>query len=87
MRDLIADLSAAVGQANVLTEPDVLAGYATDWTRRYRGAATCVVWPASTDEMTAVILACADAGVPIVPQGETRGWSVARCQPPSHQLR
>ncbi len=86
MRDLIADLSAAVGQANVLTEPDVLAGYATDWTRRYRGAATCVVWPASTDEMTAVILACADAGVPIVPQGGNTGLvggSVPAPEPPA----
>jgi FAD/FMN-containing dehydrogenase len=69
VRNLIADLSAVTGPARVLTEPDVVAGYATDWTRRYSGVAACVVSPASTAEVAGVIRACAAHGAPIVPQG------------------
>ena len=69
MRELIADLRAVIGSAHVLAEPGVVAGYATDWTRRYSGAAGCVVRPASTAEVADVIRACAAHGAPIVPQG------------------
>jgi len=69
MRELIADLRAVIGSAHVLAEPDVVAGYATDWTRRYSGVAACVVRPASTAEVADVIRACAAHGAPIVPQG------------------
>jgi len=73
VRKLIADLRAVTGPARVLTEPDVVAGYATDWTRRYLGAATCVVSPASIAQVAGVIRACAAHGVPIVPQGGNTG--------------
>jgi FAD/FMN-containing dehydrogenase len=69
MRELIADLRAVIDPAHVLTEPDVVAGYATDWTRRYSGAAACAVRPASTAEVADVIRACVAHGAPIVPQG------------------
>src|SRR5262249_15252893 len=50
MRNLVADLAAIVGPAQVLVEPEVVTGYATDWTRRYAGQASCVVRPGSADE-------------------------------------
>ncbi|MCB1965647.1 MAG: FAD-binding oxidoreductase, partial [Candidatus Accumulibacter sp.] len=40
-----------------------------DWRGRYRGDALCVVRPASTADVSAVVRACAQAGVPMVPQG------------------
>jgi len=73
MRELIADLRAVVGPARVLAEPDVVAGYATDWTRRYSGVAACVVTPGSTAEVADVIRACAAHGAPVVPQGGNTG--------------
>jgi FAD/FMN-containing dehydrogenase len=73
MRELIADLRAVIGPAHVLADPDVVAGYATDWTRRYSGVAACVVRPASTAEVADVIRACAAHGAPIVPQGGNTG--------------
>ena len=41
--------------------------YATDWRRRYFGAALCVVKPSNTEEVAQAVKICAQAGVPIVP--------------------
>lgn len=57
----------------MLTTPDMMASYVTDWTRRYGGRATCVVRPASTSEVAEVVRACARRGVPIIPQGGNTG--------------
>ncbi len=73
MRKLLADLRAVTGPAHVLAEPDVVAGYATDWTRRYAGTASCVVSPGSTSEVADVIRACAGHGTPVIPQGGNTG--------------
>ena len=67
--DLIQTLTGIVGTAQVLTEPADIAPFVTDWRGRYRGAAQCVVRPANTDEVAAVVKACVEAGVAIVPQG------------------
>ena len=70
---LLAELAAIVGPAHVLTAAADLAPYLTDWRGRYRGAARCVVRPAATSEVAAVVRACVAAGVPIVPQGGNTG--------------
>lgn len=67
--DLIDVLAGIVGTALVLSEPADIAPFVTDWRGRYRGAALCVVRPDSTAEVAAVVKACAEAGVAIVPQG------------------
>ncbi len=66
---LTATLAGIVGPANVLAGAADLAPWLSDWRGRYRGAARCVVRPASTAEVAAVVGACAAAGAPIVPQG------------------
>ncbi len=70
---LRARLDAAVGSTQVLTVPADVAPYLTDWRGRYHGQAQAVVRPGSTSEVAAVVRACADAGVPIVPQGGNTG--------------
>ena len=65
--NLLEQLVTVVGPANVLTDAADMAPHLIDWRRRYRGAARCVVRPANTDEVSAVVRACAAAGVPIVP--------------------
>ncbi len=57
----------------MLTSRDVLEGYVTDWTRRYRGTAACVVAPGSAAEVAEVVRACARRDAPIVPQGGNTG--------------
>ena len=71
--ELNVNLEKAVGPGHVLTDPQLVAGYATDWTRRWVGNASAVVRPGSTDEVAAVVRACAAAGVSIVPQGGNTG--------------
>jgi FAD/FMN-containing dehydrogenase len=70
---LRARLDAAVGSAQVLSAPDDIAPYLTDWRGRYHGRAQAVVRPGSTSEVAAVVRACADARVPIVAQGGNTG--------------
>src|SRR5690348_11601409 len=68
--DRLRDL---VGAANVVTDPEVVAPYTIDWTGRFRGHTPAVVRPGSTAEVAAVVAACNDEGVAIVPQGGNTG--------------
>jgi FAD/FMN-containing dehydrogenase len=73
MSELIASLHRCLGDAYVLTAADDIAPYVTDWRGRYRGEPCCVALPGATDEVAAVVEACAAAGVAIVPQGGNTG--------------
>ena len=73
MSDLADILSGIVGGAHVLVDGDLKAQYETDWTRRFTGEARCVVRPADTGEVAAVVRACAEAGVPVTVQGGNTG--------------
>ncbi len=75
MSDFLATLRNLVGPAHVLTEGD-LSAYERDWRGRLHGKALAVVRPASTDEVAAVVRACAAFGVPMVPQGGNTSLSV-----------
>jgi D-lactate dehydrogenase (cytochrome) len=73
MRSLIEEIRAIVGPAGLLTLPQELAPYATDWRKRYRGRPAAVVKPASTAEVAEVVRACAGSRTAIVPQGGNTG--------------
>jgi FAD/FMN-containing dehydrogenase len=70
---LLARLAAAVGATHVLTDPVEVAPFLTDWRGRYQGRALAVVRPATTDEVAAVVRACAETGTPVVAQGGNTG--------------
>ena len=70
--DLINQLTAIVGKANVLVDGD-LSAYELDWRKRSRGKALAVVRAANTLEVAAVVKACALVGVSIVTQGGNTG--------------
>jgi FAD/FMN-containing dehydrogenase len=72
---LLSQLRAAVGASHVLTDGD-LSAWEQDWRKRTRGKALAVVRPGSTEEVAAVVRACAAAGAPIVPQGGNTGLVV-----------
>ena len=69
----VGSLRDVVGDAHVLTEPDVVASYAIDWTGRFVGATPAVVRPGTLEEVAAVVARCRDQGVAIVPQGGNTG--------------
>ncbi|WP_066703184.1 FAD-binding oxidoreductase [Curvibacter delicatus] len=72
---LLDQLRQIVGAANVLTDGDLTA-WELDWRRRERGRALAVVRPGTTEEVAAVVKACAAAGVSMVPQGGNTGMVV-----------
>ena len=72
MTTLIDALREAVGAAQVLTDGD-LSAYESDWRKRYHGKALAVVRPGTTEEVAAVVRACADHGAAIVAQGGNTG--------------
>lgn len=69
----VSALADIVGARNVLTSPQETAAYFTDWRKQYSAPAECVVRPASTPEVSAVVGLCAREGVAIVPQGGNTG--------------
>jgi len=69
----LSRLAAIVGSEQVLAQPQDTAPYFTDWRRRYRGAAECVVRPSSVAEVSDVVRLCAREGVALVPQGGNTG--------------
>src|SRR5689334_6096521 len=70
---LLDALRDVVGAEHVLVSDDVKASFETDWTGRFTGTAAAVVRPGSTEEVVAVVTACAAAGAPIVTQGGNTG--------------
>jgi FAD/FMN-containing dehydrogenase len=70
LQDLLGEI---VGAGNVLTAPEDTKPYFTDWRRQYCAAAECVVRPASTAEVAAVVALCAREEVAVVPQGGNTG--------------
>ena len=71
---LIEALRVIVGERHCLTDAALRASHETDWTRRFHGIALAVVRPGSVEEIAAVLRACADAGVGVVPQGGNTGF-------------
>jgi FAD/FMN-containing dehydrogenase len=74
MTDALArQLADIVGFAHVLADPALTASYESDWTGRFSGRARLVVRPQSTQEVAAVLRACAQADAAVVPQGGNTG--------------
>ncbi len=69
---LLTELRAAVGEAQVL-QGEACAPFELDWRKRWPGQALAVVRPGSTEEVAAVVRACANHGASIVPQGGNTG--------------
>lgn len=75
---LLGEIILIVGEANVLTDPDLTEGYRRDMQPLAEaGTPLAVVRPSSTAEVAAVVRACAGAGVPIVPRGAGSGLTGA----------
>lgn len=70
---LLDRLRDIAGPSHVLTATADTAPYLTDWRRRFTGRAQAVVIPATTVEVASIIIACAERGTPVVPQGGNTG--------------
>src|SRR5438270_3807707 len=66
-------IKAVVGPRGWIAEPADQEPYLVEARRLWRGATRLVVRPASTAEVAAVVRLCAEARLPIVPQGGNTG--------------
>src|ERR1700730_11892339 len=66
-------IKAAVGPRGWIAEPAEQEPYLVEARRLWRGTTRLVVRPASTAEVAAVVRICAEARLPIVPQGGNTG--------------
>jgi glycolate oxidase subunit GlcD len=73
--NLIDNLVAIVGRENVLSEPDELLVYECDGLPQHKYRPRAVVFPASTDETSAIMRELARANVPFTPRGAGTGLS------------
>ena len=70
---LIEQLQEIVGPRGWTTDEDVLEPHLTEWRKSVRGKTLIMISPASTEEVSRVVRACAAASVAIVPQGGNTG--------------
>jgi glycolate oxidase len=70
---LLEALRAIVGREAVVHAADETLVYECDMLFYYKGAPDLVVLPSSAEQVEAVVRACLDAGVPIVPRGSGTG--------------
>ena len=68
------ELEAILGKNYVLTSEGDTTPYLTDWRKRYTGKALAVLLPSNTQEVAAIVKACAKANIAIVPQGGHTGF-------------
>ena len=68
------ELESIIGKNYVLTSEGETTPYLTDWRKRYTGKALAVLLPSNTQEVAAIVKACAKANIAIVPQGGPTGF-------------
>jgi FAD/FMN-containing dehydrogenase len=69
----LQQLNAALGPDCVLTAPDDIAPWLTDWRGMFRGSAQAVVRPRTSADVAACLALCQAARVPVVPRGGNTG--------------
>ncbi|MBA4032980.1 MAG: FAD-binding oxidoreductase, partial [Planctomyces sp.] len=72
-RELLTTLATIVGPKHLRTVASELLVYECDGYTIEKNVPEVVVFPASTDELSRVMRACAAAGVPVVPRGAGTG--------------
>ncbi|MQA18739.1 FAD-binding oxidoreductase [Rugamonas rivuli] len=73
MTDFLTHCRSVVGDAFVLDAPADMAPFLTDWRGRFTGKALAVLRPATVEQVAALVRACAQWRVPLVPQGGNTG--------------
>ena len=70
---LLAPLRSILGASNLLTTPEQMVPFLSEWRGNFESQAMAVALPANTEEVAAIVRLCASHGVAIVPQGGNTG--------------
>jgi FAD/FMN-containing dehydrogenase len=73
MMDFLAQCRAIAGDAWVLDAVADMAPFLTDWRGRFTGKAAAVLRPGTVEQVAALVRACAEHRVALVPQGGNTG--------------
>ncbi|MQA37316.1 FAD-binding oxidoreductase [Rugamonas aquatica] len=73
MTDFLTHCRSVVGDAFVFDAPADMAPFLTDWRGRFTGKALAVLRPATVEQVAALVRACAQWRVALVPQGGNTG--------------
>lgn len=74
-RNFTSAMSAIAGSSGTLSSEHDMAGYLTDWRRRYTGQALAVALPSTTEQVSELVKLCRSAGVAVVPQAGNTGMT------------
>jgi FAD/FMN-containing dehydrogenase len=70
---LVDQLKSIVGSCGWTTDADELQPHLTEWRDRYQGETLIMVSPDNTEDVSAIIRACAASNTAVVPQGGNTG--------------
>jgi len=71
--DVLSRLKAVLGEGGWSQDPERLAPKLVEWRDRWQGHTPFLALPNSTQHVAAVVGICAEAGVPVTPQGGNTG--------------
>ncbi|MFC4596304.1 FAD-binding oxidoreductase [Sphingobium tyrosinilyticum] len=81
-QEIIDRFKALLGPKGVITDPDDVAPWLTDWRGRFHGNAVAILQPISAEEVAATITLAGELGVPLVPQGGNTSMVGGATPPP-----
>ena len=81
-QETIDRFKALLGPKGVITDPDDVAPWLTDWRGRFHGNAVAILQPISREEVAATITLAGELGVPLVPQGGNTSMVGGATPPP-----
>ncbi|MGE4372236.1 MAG: FAD-binding oxidoreductase [Xanthobacter sp.] len=70
---LLSRIATRIGAAHVVQDADRLAPHLVEGRDLFRGSSPAMLLPGTADEVSFIVTACAEAGVPLVPQGGNTG--------------
>jgi FAD/FMN-containing dehydrogenase len=70
---ILSRLEEIVGASHVIANSSGMEGFLSEPRGRFHGSALCVVQPASTQEVAAILSVCNEFGISVVPQGGNTG--------------
>jgi FAD/FMN-containing dehydrogenase len=72
-QDVAFRLKQAVGPKGFTEDPGEIAPHLEEWRSKYKGRATLMLRPATTAEVSAILVICNESGTPVVPQAGNTG--------------
>lgn len=81
-QEIIDRFVALLGPRGVVTEPDDIAPWLTDWRGRFHGASPAILQPDSTEKVAAAVTLAGQLGIPLVPQGGNTSMVGGATPPP-----